>query len=70
MALAKKCDRCGDLYEHYPIGSPTGSCNAIRRVRRGLNGTVEYDGKSMDMCPDCMVIFEKFIKGFEIAEVE
>lgn len=70
MALAKKCDRCGDLYEHYPIGSPTGSYNAIRRVRRGLNGTVEYDGKPMDMCPDCMVIFEKFIKDFEIAEVE
>lgn len=21
MALAKKCDRCGKLYEHYPTGN-------------------------------------------------
>lgn len=21
MAMAKKCDRCGKLYEHYPTGN-------------------------------------------------
>ena len=30
MALAKKCDRCGKLYEYYPAGNKT-QYNAVKR---------------------------------------
>lgn len=29
MALAKKCDRCGKLYEHYPTND-INACNAVQ----------------------------------------
>ena len=29
MAMAKKCDRCGKLYEHYPKGNKSQS-NAMQ----------------------------------------
>ena len=32
MAMAKKCDRCGKLYEHYPKGNKVQS-NAIRTIQ-------------------------------------
>lgn len=31
MALAKKCDRCGKLYEHYPTND-NNVCNAIQSL--------------------------------------
>lgn len=60
MSLAKKCDRCGKFYEHYPIGNP-GAYNAINKIRRGLDGTIDfYD--TIDLCPDCMASFERFME--------
>ena len=56
MALAKKCDRCGKLYEHY-----SGEYNAINKVRRGQNGSLEYSGATLDLCTDCIKKFERFI---------
>lgn len=39
MALAKKCDMCGKLYEHYPLKNMPGEYNAIIKVRQGeING--------------------------------
>lgn len=70
MALAKKCDRCRKLYEHYPIGNQPGKFNAVSKVRRGPDGRLEYTHSAADMCPDCMASFERFMDGFEIVEVE
>lgn len=70
MALAKKCDRCGKFYEHYPVGNIPGEYNAIEKVRLGKNGAVEYRSSDMDLCPDCMYSFVKFMKGSKIVEVE
>ena len=40
MSMAKKCDRCGKLYEHYPKGNKSQG-NAIRKIQRdALGGTV------------------------------
>ena len=61
MSLAKKCDRCGKFYEHYPVGN-SGACNAIKKVRRHLGGTVDVFAATIDLCPDCMAAFEKFMK--------
>ena len=62
MALAEKCDRCGKLYEHYPLKNMPGEYNAITKVRRGQNGSLEYSGATLDLCSDCMKKFERFIR--------
>ena len=68
MALAKKCDRCGKFYEHYPVGNRPGEYNAVAKVRRGSNGGTEYTSKPLDLCSDCMYSFVKFMKGSKIVE--
>ena len=62
MALAKKCDRCGKLYEHYPKGNKA-QYNAIRKFQRNvacetINGCCS---SAIDLCPECMADFEKFM---------
>lgn len=60
MALAKKCDRCGKLYEHYPTGSKQ-QYNAIRRLCKTENGGITSEGLSIDLCPECMKSFDAFM---------
>ena len=62
MAMAKKCDRCGKLYEHYPKGNKSQS-NAIRKIQRdAFGGTMNANkGWTMDLCPECMDEVEKFM---------
>ena len=62
MSLAKKCDRCGKLYEHYPKGNKS-QCNAIRRVQRTQTGefTNSCGFPVHDLCPECMSAFDKFM---------
>ena len=62
MSLAKKCDRCGKLYEHYPKGNKVQS-NAIRKIQRNSFGgtTNAYDDWIMDLCQECMSEFDKFM---------
>lgn len=61
MSLAKKCDRCGKFYEHYPINNPPKECNALEKVRLGKHGAVEYRDSYIDLCQDCMDSFVKFM---------
>ena len=62
MALAKKCDRCGKLYEHYPMGN-TPKCNAIIKFQRNSAGETINGccGSKYDLCPECMADFEMFM---------
>ena len=60
MAMAKKCDRCGKLYEHYPKGNKSQS-NAIKRVGKAENGAITSEGMSIDLCPECMGAFDTFM---------
>ena len=66
MAMAKKCDRCGKLYEHYPKSNKSQS-NAIsvtlRKIQRDdLGGTMNaYNEWMMDLCQECMSEFDKFM---------
>lgn len=61
MSLAKKCDRCGKFYEHYPIGNP-GAYNGIIKIKRAFDGTIDFYDTTTDLCPDCMASFERFMK--------
>lgn len=60
MAMAKKCDRCGKLYEHYPTGNKL-QYNAIRRIQRNAVGETIYGVHNTDLCQECMGEFEKFM---------
>lgn len=62
MAMAKKCDRCGKLYEYYPTGNKL-QYNAILRIQRNAVGETITCIKTLttDLCPECMNEFEKFM---------
>ena len=60
MAIARKCDRCRKLYEHYPKGNKSQS-NAIRKIQRDATGGTTNVFLVMDLCPECMDEFEKFM---------
>ena len=62
MALAKKCDRCGKFYQHYPTGNKS-QCNTIEKFQRNAAGETINGGCSSkcDLCPECMAEFEKFM---------
>lgn len=57
MALAKKCDRCGKLYEHY---SDFNSCNTMIADR---NGNIDKMSGRKDLCPDCMQELTDFLEA-------
>ena len=60
MALAKKCDRCGKLYEHYPVGNKS-QYNALRIIQRSIVGGTINGNTVYDLCSECMSEFRKFI---------
>ena len=62
MAVAKKCDRCGKFYEHYPTGNKM-EYNAIRRLCTAANNYINREEVSIDLCPKCMEEFDKFMIG-------
>lgn len=56
MSLAKKCDLCGVLYEHYS-GRNGISLEKINSVR-----VVVSTEKTFDLCPDCMTAIAKIME--------
>ena len=58
MSNAKKCDRCGKLYENYKGVNITEGGNSYN--------TVIFTGglynRDFDLCPDCMSKLIEFIK--------
>lgn len=63
--LARKCDRCGKLYEHY-LG-----VSKFKQDRKA-NGIIFIDGDTdnrywsrdtLDFCPECMSELTKWLKG-------
>lgn len=55
MSIAKKCDRCGALYECY--GENKGECNGFCTSYISPAGGV-WNHKTIDLCPDCMAEFK------------
>lgn len=62
MSMARKCDRCGKLYEPY---------NMDKRYPEGPNGIVLanidykqqcYTISKSDLCPECMESFNNWMK--------
>lgn len=63
MALARKCDRCGKLYEiYYATGLPD-DLSKVSTIRTGNNNA---ENMIRDLCPECMKEFiEWYKKGQE-----
>lgn len=72
MSIAKKCDRCGALYEPYGNNNPA-ECNGICTSYIGPTGGL-WTHKIIDLCPECMVEFHRLIdvptaKVFTLEEI-
>lgn len=60
--LAKKCDRCGKLYDHYDIFD-NNKINGISTISKNKFGVRESISKDIDSCIECM---NSFIKWYEM----
>lgn len=61
MALARKCDVCGNLYEEYETSiEKIGCCNGIAFIHKGVNNYT--DRKLMDCCPGCFYSIQEYMK--------
>lgn len=72
MALAKKCDRCGALYEYYEKPSPdkSGRYNGVRLTGWGEVGEPFSRGKNWDLCPHCLDLFFGWILNVDLTTKE
>lgn len=53
MAIAKKCDICGKLYELYNIKNDGNKTNGLMFLNLDANRKY-YGHESIDCCPECM----------------
>lgn len=61
MANAKKCDRCGNLYELYS-GIQIGKGGHFYHTALVANSNIS---RSYDMCPECMTKLKEFLTEME-----
>ena len=57
MALAKKCDRCGKLYEAYNTTKDSENINGIMTLNLD-DQRKYYSHEPLDLCPECKDAFE------------
>lgn len=68
MAIARKCDKCGELYEEYDLYSGDFT---VSRVIEGLAKSMFTCG-TLDLCPSCQVDLTLWMQGkaeFTLKEV-
>ena len=59
MALAKKCDFCGDLYDSYNMRNDSAKTNGVAFVNID-NKQQYYTHGPYDCCPTCMQKIRNF----------
>lgn len=62
MALAKKCDRCGGLYEPKSIEIDKQRVNGIMLIERRLDNSGGDNRGYRDLCPKCLNDLVDFLK--------
>ena len=75
MADAKKCDRCGRLYEAYHCKDDAlmpylGSGGAVNCIK--FYNELQYDrigGQTVDLCPECMAALIAWLRSSELDEL-
>ena len=58
---AKKCDRCGKLYEQYNHKTSSRP-NAVKTMNENMNGNY-YAADLYDLCPECMNQLNRWLKN-------
>lgn len=61
MACAKKCDRCGKLYEEYNFKNDEKNPNGIMTLNLDYRRKF-YLHTAMDLCPGCMKKFQDWME--------
>ena len=61
MACARKCDRCGKLYEEYNLKNDEKNTNGIMVLNLDYQRKY-YPHDAMNLCPDCMRKFQDWMK--------
>lgn len=58
MSLAKRCDRCGKLYEYYASDNET---NAVGLFGVDEDGSIFNEEEPRDLCPECLREFVTYM---------
>ena len=63
MALAKKCDRCGNLYEPKDINICGAISNGLGLISRDEQNSHAISRRYFDLCPECLVSLANWLKN-------
>ena len=62
MALAKKCDRCGKLYELKDIDACKSITKRLVLARRYEQNAKVFSYRYFDLCPECLISLTYWLK--------
>ena len=63
MSLAKKCDRCGNLYEPKDMDIYGAIVNGLSLVNRDEQNSRAISRKYFDLCPECLLALANWLKN-------
>lgn len=62
MALAKKCDRCGNLYEPKDVTIKNQQVNGLTLIERNAGNSGCTNRGYVDLCPMCLGSFDCWLR--------
>lgn len=63
MGLAKRCDRCEKLYEPKDIDIRGAIVNGLGLISRDAQNTNAITRRYFDLCPECLLSFNNWLKN-------
>lgn len=63
MSLAKKCDRCGNLYEPKNMNVCGAIINGLSLIDRDEQNSKAVSRRYFDLCPECLAYFANWLKN-------
>ena len=63
MSLAKKCDRCGNLYESKNMDICGVIANGLSLIYRDERNSKAFSHKYFDLCPECLAHLANWLKN-------
>lgn len=63
MSLAKKCDRCGNLYEPKDMNVCGTIVNGLSLIDRDEQNSRSVSRKYFDLCPECLAHLVNWLKN-------
>lgn len=65
LAMARICDRCGNLYEPKNINICGATTNGLALINRNERNDGIGNHKYFDLCPECLVSLGNWLKNNE-----